>query len=149
MRPGTVMSADGMYWFCLPAKRHSIHSEFDIEKIDALPFVKIAYGHSNFSATTYYYHSFTNAWVKATLHARTGNASVSSNVVPALQICVAKGCISSVHHAPMPMASSCAMPISLMTNNWILAHDLNPQKARILASVALSTTKDSRELQQI
>ena len=33
--------------------------------------------------------------------------------------------------------------------DWVVAHDLNPQKARILASVALTKTQDSRELQRI
>lgn len=33
--------------------------------------------------------------------------------------------------------------------DWVVAHDLNPQKARILASVALSSTSDSKELQRI
>jgi glutamin-(asparagin-)ase len=32
------------YWFRLPAKRHTMNSEFDIEKIDTLPAVEIAYG---------------------------------------------------------------------------------------------------------
>ncbi|MBI2311726.1 MAG: asparaginase [Betaproteobacteria bacterium] len=33
--------------------------------------------------------------------------------------------------------------------DWIVAHDLNPQKARILAAVALTRTQDSKELQRI
>lgn len=33
--------------------------------------------------------------------------------------------------------------------DWVVAHDLNPQKARLLAAVALATTNDSRELQRI
>jgi len=33
--------------------------------------------------------------------------------------------------------------------DWLVAHDLNPQKARILAMVALSKTQDSQELQRI
>ena len=33
--------------------------------------------------------------------------------------------------------------------DWLVAHDLNPQKARILASVALTSTQDSKELQRI
>src|SRR5574343_909233 len=37
------------YWFRLPAKRHTVDSEFDIEKIDTLPAVEIAYGHGNVS----------------------------------------------------------------------------------------------------
>jgi glutamin-(asparagin-)ase len=33
--------------------------------------------------------------------------------------------------------------------DWVVAHDLNPQKARILAAVALTKTQDSKELQRI
>ena len=33
--------------------------------------------------------------------------------------------------------------------DWVVAHDLNPQKARILASVALTATNDTKELQRI
>ena len=33
--------------------------------------------------------------------------------------------------------------------DWVVAHDLNPQKARILAAVALTQTNDSKELQRI
>ena len=33
--------------------------------------------------------------------------------------------------------------------DWVVAHDLNPQKARILAAVALTKTTDSKELQRI
>ena len=33
--------------------------------------------------------------------------------------------------------------------DWVVAHDLNPQKARILAAVALTQTSDSKELQRI
>jgi glutamin-(asparagin-)ase len=31
----------------------------------------------------------------------------------------------------------------------VVAHDLNPQKARILAMVALTKTQDSKELQRM
>ena len=33
--------------------------------------------------------------------------------------------------------------------DWVVAHDLRPQKARILAMVALTKTSDSKELQRI
>ena len=33
--------------------------------------------------------------------------------------------------------------------DWVVAHDLRPQKARILAMVALTKTNDSKELQRI
>ena len=33
--------------------------------------------------------------------------------------------------------------------DWVVSHDLNPQKARILAAVALTQTQDTKELQRI
>ena len=33
--------------------------------------------------------------------------------------------------------------------DWVVAHDLNPQKAKILAAVALAQGADSKQLQRI
>jgi glutamin-(asparagin-)ase len=33
--------------------------------------------------------------------------------------------------------------------DWIVAHDLNPQKARLLAALALTKTSNTAELQRI
>ena len=33
--------------------------------------------------------------------------------------------------------------------DWVVAHDLNPQKAKILAALALTKTSDTKELQRI
>ena len=35
------------------------------------------------------------------------------------------------------------------TYGWVVANDLNPQKARLLAALALSKTSDAKELQRI
>ena len=39
--------------------------------------------------------------------------------------------------------------LSITARRWLVAHDLNPQKARIPALVALSKTQDSKDLQRI
>jgi glutamin-(asparagin-)ase len=33
--------------------------------------------------------------------------------------------------------------------DWVVAHDMNPQKARILVAQALTQTSDTKELQRI
>ena len=33
--------------------------------------------------------------------------------------------------------------------NWVVAHDLNPQKAKLLAALALTKTKDAKEIQRM
>jgi glutamin-(asparagin-)ase len=136
------------YWFRLPAKRHTMTSEFDIEKIDTLPSVEIAYGSGNASDTAY--RAFAGSGAKAIIHAGTGNGSVSNAVVPTLQELRGKGVqiIRSSHvNAGGFVLRNAEQPDDKY--DWVVAHDLNPQKARILALVALSKTQDSKELQRI
>ena len=136
------------YWFRRLDKRHTLSSEFDIEKIDALPLVEIAYAGGNVSDTAY--RAFANAGAKAIVHAGPGNGSVSGTLVPVLQELRGKGVqiIRSSHvNAGGFVLRNAEQPDDKY--DWVVAHDLNPQKARILASVALSATQDSRELQRI
>ena len=136
------------YWFRLPAKRHTLASEFDIEKIDSLAPVEIAYGYGNVSDTAY--RAFADKGAKAVIHAGTGNGSVASRVVPALRELRGKGLqvIRSSHvNAGGFVLRNAEQPDDQY--DWVVAHDLNPQKARILAAVALTKTKDSKELQRI
>jgi glutamin-(asparagin-)ase len=136
------------YWFRLPAKRHTVDSEFDIEKIDTLPAVEIAYGYGNVSDTAY--RALAAKGAKAIIHAGTGNGSVAANVVPALRELRGQGVqiIRSSHvNAGGFVIRNAEQPDDKY--DWLVAHDLNPQKARILAAVALTKTQDSKELQRI
>jgi glutamin-(asparagin-)ase len=136
------------YWFRKLDKRHTMNSEFDIEKINALPLVEIAYAGGNVSDTAY--RAFANAGAKAIIHAGPGNGSVSGALVPTLQELRGKGVqiIRSSHvNAGGFVLRNAEQPDDKY--DWIVAHDLNPQKARILASVALTSTNDTKELQRI
>ncbi|MDR1933990.1 MAG: type II asparaginase [Candidatus Accumulibacter sp.] len=136
------------YWFRKLDKRHTVNSEFDIDKIDALPLVEIAYAGGNVNDTAY--RAFANAGAKAIIHAGPGNGSVAATLVPVLQELRGKGLhiIRSTHvNAGGFVLRNGEQPDDKY--DWIVAHDLNPQKARILASVALTVTNDSKELQRI
>ncbi|MFJ4497903.1 asparaginase [Pseudomonas atacamensis] len=136
------------YWFRLPAKRHTMDSEFDIKNIKSLPDVEIAYSYGNVSDTAY--KALAQAGAKAIIHAGTGNGSVSSRVVPSLQELRKDGVqiIRSSHvNAGGFVLRNAEQPDDKY--DWVVAHDLNPQKARILAMVALTKTNDSKELQRM
>ena len=136
------------YWFRKLDKRHTTNSEFDIDKIDNLPLVEIAYAGGNVNDTAY--RAFANAGAKAIIHAAPGNGSVAKTLVPVLQDLRGKGLqiIRSTHvNAGGFVLRNAEQPDDKY--DWIVAHDLNPQKARILASVALTQTNDSKELQRI
>ena len=135
------------YWFRLPAKRHTMDSEFDIKNIKSLPDVEIAYGYGNVSDTAY--KALAQGGAKAIIHAGTGNGSVSSRVVPALQE-LRKNGVQIIRSARVPdgfVLRNAEQPDDKY--DWVVAHDLRPQKARILAMVALTKTNDSKELQRI
>ena len=136
------------YWFRLPAKRHTMNSEFDIEQISALAPVEIAYGHGNVSDTAY--RALADQGAKAIIHTGTGNGSVAARVVPALRELRSRGVqvIRSSHvNAGGFVLRNAEQPDDQY--DWVVAHDLNPQKARILAAVAMTKTQDSKELQRI
>ncbi|UCV04357.1 asparaginase [Dechloromonas denitrificans] len=136
------------YWFRLPAKRHTTNSEFDIEQIDALAPVEIAYGYGNVSDTAY--RALADKGAKAIIHSGTGNGSVAARVVPALRELRANGVqiIRSSHvNGGGFVLRNAEQPDDQY--DWVVAHDLNPQKARILAAVAMTKTQDSKELQRI
>ncbi|MGY2185528.1 asparaginase [Pseudomonas sp. SDO5591_S426] len=136
------------YWIRLPAKRHTMDSEFDIKNIKSLPDVEIAYSYGNVSDTAY--KALAQSGAKAIIHAGTGNGSVSSRVVPSLQALRKDGVqiIRSSHvNAGGFVLRNAEQPDDKY--DWVVGHDLNPQKARILAMVALTKTNDSKELQRM
>ena len=136
------------YWFRAPAKRHTRGTEFDIDAIDTLAPVDIAYGYGNATPTAY--RAFAQGGARALIHAGTGNGSVSDAVVPALQELRGKG-VQIIRSSRVTgggfVLRNAEQPDDKY--DWVVAHDLNPQKARILASVALTRTSDTRELQRM
>ncbi|MGQ5523347.1 type II asparaginase [Chitinimonas sp. PSY-7] len=135
------------YWFRAPVKRHTMQSEFDIDKINQLALVEIVYSYGNVPASMYEAAAANGA--KAVIHAGTGNGSVADRIVPTLQKLRKEG---------LQIVRSARVPAGFVLRNaeqpddkydWVVAHDLNPQKAKILASVALSQPSNSKELQRI
>jgi glutamin-(asparagin-)ase len=135
------------YWFRAPVKRHTMNSEFDIDTIKALPPVEIAMGYEGVASTAI--DALGKSGIKALVHGGPGNGSVADRIVPSLQKVRADGIV---------VIRSSRVPDGFVIRNaeqpddkydWVVAHDLRPQKARILAMVALTKTSDTKELQRI
>ncbi|SFD42602.1 type II asparaginase [Paracidovorax konjaci] len=135
------------YWFRAPVKRHTMQSEFNIDEITALAPVDIVYGYGNVPRSIPDFVG--NSGVKALIHAGTGNGSVADRVVPSLQELRGKGVqiVRSARVADGFVLRNAEQPDDKY--DWVVAHDLNPQKARILAAVALTKPQTSKELQRI
>ena len=143
---GMIVEGKSYYYRTL-AKRHNMSSEFDIDTIDSLPLVGIVYGSGNMIPAVY--DAEVQAGAKAIIHAGTGNGSVPDYLVKKLQDIRAMGTI---------IVRSARVPDGYVVRNaeqpddkydWVVSHDLNPQKAKLLAAVALTKTKDMKELQRI
>ncbi|MBV8618879.1 MAG: asparaginase [Curvibacter sp.] len=135
------------YWFRNPAKRHTNASEFNIDEIQSLPKVDIVYAYGNMNTTAI--EAYGQAGVKALIHAGTGNGSVAAQAVPALKALRAQG-VQVIRAARVPdgfVLRNAEQPDDQY--DWVVAHDLRPQKARILAMVALTKARDSKDLQRI
>lgn len=137
------------YWFRSSVKRFNQRSEFNIENIkgDTLPLVQIVYGSGNMIPDAY--QAYANAGVKAIVHAGTGNGSVAKNIVPTL---------NQLQQSGIQIVRSSRVPQGFVLRNaeqpddkygWVVAHDFNPQKAKILTALALTKTKDAKEIQRM
>jgi glutamin-(asparagin-)ase len=135
------------YWFRAPVKRHTTKSEFDIDALQSLPDVHIVYGYGNMAPSLY--DAAMKAGAKAVIHAGTGNGSVPDYAVETLRRVRASGIhvIRSSRIADGFVIRNSEQPDDKY--DWVVAHDLNPQKARILAALALTKTNSTADLQRV
>ena len=112
-----------------------------------MPQVDIAYGHGGVSPVAY--QALAASGAKALIHAGTGNGSVSKDVVPALRDLRAKG-VQVIRSSRIDgggfVVRNAEQPDDQY--DWVVAHDLNPQKARLLAALALTRTQDAKTIQR-
>jgi glutamin-(asparagin-)ase len=135
------------YWFRAPVKRHTMQSEFDIDTLTSLPDVQIVYGAGNMAPELY--DAAVKSGAKAIIHAGTGNGSVANYAVDTLKRIRAGGVhvIRSSRIADGFVLRNSEQPDDQY--DWVVAHDLNPQKAKILAALALTKTNSAAEIQRM
>ncbi|AKJ27694.1 glutaminase [Caldimonas brevitalea] len=135
------------FWFRSPVKRHTTASEFDIDAVTALPAVHIVYGSGSMSPELY--QAAAKAGAQAIVHAGTGNGSVPNYAVDMLKALRSQGLhiVRSSRVGDGFVLRNSEQPDDRY--DWVVAHDLNPQKAKILAALALTKTRDAKELQRM
>ncbi len=134
-------------FYRLPARPHTMDTEFDIDKIVALPQVDIVYGHSNVSRAAY--DAFVKAGAKAIVNAGTGNANIHDDVLPAIADARAAG-VFVVRTSRVGSGSAFRADFKGdLVNGWIAVDDQNPQKARLLMALALTRTHNIDAIRQM
>jgi L-asparaginase len=141
------IQGDRVAFYRLPARRHTLNSEFDISGADKLPNVEIAYGFANVSRTTV--DALAAAGVDGIVYAGVGDGNPSEVTEQALADAHAKGILivrsARVGNGIVARNSE----VNDDKRDFVVSDTLNPQKARILLMIALTKTKDTKEIQRM
>jgi L-asparaginase len=136
------------YFYRESTRKKTTATEFDIANIDSLPRVDIVYGYANEDRTAI--DAFVAAGAKGIVHAGPGDGSLARPAVePALIEARKKGVVivrSSRTGNGIVARNGAAKDDEL---DFLVSDTLNPQKARVLLSLALSKTADTKEIQRM
>ncbi|MEO7938913.1 MAG: asparaginase domain-containing protein, partial [Burkholderiaceae bacterium] len=127
----------------LALRAHTNDTVFDLARITSLPTVDIVYGYQN--AGAYLFEAAINAGAKGIVFAATGNGTLSEAAKRGATAARAHGV---VFVRSTRVGGGAVTPHSVDSElDTVAANSLNPQKARILLSLALTLTNDPRRVQ--
>jgi L-asparaginase len=129
-------------------RKKTAETEFDITNVETLPGVDIVYGYANEDRVAI--DAFVSASARGIIHAGTGDGSLARPAVePALIDARKKGVV---------IVRSSRVGNGIVARNgeakddeldFVVSDTLSPQKARILLTLALSKTSDTKEIQRM
>lgn len=134
-------------YYRLPTRKHMVDSEFDVERLTALPKVQIVYSYVGIEPETI--RSALSGKVSGIVFGGTGNGSVPK----ALQ-----GVAMEASKSGVPFVRSSRVNGGIVEHNGehnddtmqlISSDSLNPQKARVLLMLALTKTSDVKQIQEM
>lgn len=141
------MKAGKPVFYRTSTRRHTTQSEFDIRDVKELPRVGIVYAYADYGRVAI--EAFSAAGVKGIVHAGVGNGSVAIDARPALVAARARGIIIVRSSRVGSGAVARNGEVNDDAVDFVVADNLNPQKARILLALALTRTTDTREIQRM
>jgi L-asparaginase len=141
------IQGDRVAFYRTPSRKHTSETEFDIANLDKLPTVEIAYGYENVSRTVV--DALAAAKVDGIVYAGVGDGNPNKINEEALADARGKGIL---------IVRSARVGNGIIARNnevdddkrdFVAADNLNPQKARILLTLALTKTTDTKEIQRM
>ena len=127
-------------------RKHTANAEFDVTNLNALPYVKVIYGHADDDGV--FVDAAVAAGAKGIIYAGTGNGSVHKNAEAALAEATKKGVVV-VRSSRVGTGTVVEAEQSYIDEHFLNGDSLNPQKARVLLALALTKTNDLNEIQRI
>jgi glutamin-(asparagin-)ase len=134
-------------FYRLPARRHTVDSEWSIGEIDALPDVGILYAHGGMNDAIV--RAMLDSGVRAVIYAATGNGNVAASIVASLVEARKRGIhvVRGSRTGGGVVIRNAAQPDDRY--DWLVTDDQAPHKARILMMLALTREQCTRELQEV
>ena len=141
-----VLKGTKTYWFLPPAATAS-KGAFSIAGLDALPRVDVVYAYENADGT--FVKAAMAAGAKGIVLAGVGDGNATKEMIDAL---------AEAARAGVVVVRSTRVGSGIVRRNievdddklgFVAAQELNPQKARVLLRLALTKTKDVRQVQAI
>jgi glutamin-(asparagin-)ase len=142
---GYVVEGRVMF-YRLPARAHTLATEWAIDALVDLPQVGIVYGHGGIAAASV--DGLLAAGVSGIVYAATGNGNVATHMVSALRAARAQGVqvLRASRTGSGVVIRNGAQPDDRY--DWLASDDQTPHKARLLLMLALTATQDTAALQQ-
>jgi L-asparaginase type II len=128
-------------------RKNTVDTEFDVSKLESLPAVDISYTYASVPPTAI--NAFVAQGDQGLVHAAVGDGSIPAQLKPALVAARKKGVI---------IVRSSRVGQGIVARNgeanddeldFVVSDTLNPQKARILLMLALTRTRDTKEIQRM
>ncbi len=130
-----------------PMREHTTRAPFDLTDHEKLPAVSIIYAHANMQRTLI--DAACEAGAKGLVIAGVGNGNMSAAALAALDDAVGRN-IAVVRSTRVPAGPIVRnLEIDDDQRGFITAGTLNPQKARVLLMLALTSTTDAGEIQKM
>ncbi len=134
-------------WDAAPVTKHTTATPFNVEKLDKLPKVGIVYQHAGVEGVQA--QALVDAKYEGIVTAGVGNGNLHKSTFPIIEK-AAKDGIAVVRSSRVPTGSTTKdAEIDDAKYGFVSSGSLNPQKARVLLQLALTQTKDPKEIQKI
>ncbi|MBI3329638.1 MAG: asparaginase [Nitrospinae bacterium] len=128
-----------------PTRPHTYQTEFDVEGLTELPRVDIAYAYAG--ADDLMIRSLLEAGVPGIVAAGLGSGGSPPAFMQGLREARARGVVVVV--SSQTGSGRVVLTRRFQEEGWVVADNLTPKKARILLMLALTITRDLREIQRM
>ncbi len=144
---GVLGHADGdaVEFYRRPIRRHAPDTEFDIAGLDALPRVDIAYAYAGGDGAAV--RAFIAAGARGIVSAGFAPGFTSPDEADALKEAAEKGIV--VVQSTRAGSGRTFRTTRIRQAGFLIADNLNPQKARLLLSLALTKTSDPEDIMRM